>query len=288
MDFNNDSNFDRLFNSIINGEGDENSNFFIDNNAYFWTIQNNINLEMENIMMVPQKTTKSSHFNEVSKDKDKDKEELKENNNNNNDKAITIYDLNSKKPAVNKQKKNKDIAIITANKEEKNIIKGKHLYNKIRQVKIFILNVIIKYCNYIISRVYNNKKSKGIFSTLKTINSSQIICGKKDYNIELLNKTLKDIISMEVNKKYTFPSNINAIIIGKLLNEKDEEKRKIFNDLFNKTFREWIGYFKDPKDELKNIYEKEIQLKDNKNEMIIIIENFENIVEKTKTKKNKK
>ena len=93
---------------------------------------------------------------------------------------------------------------------------------------------------------------------------------------------------MLVNKKYTFPSNINAIIIGKLLNEKDEEKRKIFNDLFNKTLREWIGYFKDPKDELKNIYEKEIQLKDNQNEMKIIIQNFENIVEKIKTKKNKK
>ena len=101
MDFNNDSNFDRLFNSIINGEGDENSNFFIDHDAYFWTIQNNINLEMENIMMVPQKTTKSSHFNEVSKDKDK--AELKENNINNNNKAITIYDLNSKKPAVSKK-----------------------------------------------------------------------------------------------------------------------------------------------------------------------------------------
>ena len=272
------SNFGEEFNSLNYDNSQETPNFFIDNDEYFEILQNNIKSKME----YPILSTSNIQKNIILNENIKDKEESKEKNIN-----IEIHDINLEKTKISTLKK-KDNALTIINKGEKN--KKAYINNKIRKAKLFIIKVIIQYINYKISKLYNNKKSNGIFSKIKIIDTSQIKCVKKDYNIELLNKTLKEILSTKISKKYNGPpTEINNTIIEKLLNEKDEEKRQIFNNIFNKTFREWIHNLVDPKDELKNIYEEMLlKQKDDGNEISTILENFEIIFENKKGRRPKK
>ena len=103
-----------------------------------------------------------------------------------------------------------------------------------------------------------------------------------------MNKTIKEILSTKINNKYTFPnSDYNKIVIDKLLNEKDEKKRIKFENILNKTFGEWIHYFQDPKDKLKQLYEEELKAKNKRNNLDYIINNFENIIENKREMKKK-
>ena len=272
------SNFGEEFNSLNYDNSQETPNFFIDNDEYFEILQNNIKSKME----YPILSTSNIQKNIILNENIKDKEESKEKNIN-----IEIHDINLEKTKISTLKK-KDNALTIINKGEKN--KKAYINNKIRKAKLFIIKVIIQYINYKISKLYNNKKNNAILSKIKIIDTSEIKCVKKDYNIELLNKTLKEILSTKISKKYNGPpSEINNTIIEKLLNEKDEEKRQIFNNIFNKTFREWIHNLVDPKDELKNIYEEMLlKQKDDGNEISTILENFEIIFENKKGRRPKK
>ena len=290
MSINFDVNYDHMNNynifeeefNTFNDNSLESRIFFIDNEKYFGILQNNIKSKMENSMLSTSNIHKNLNFNDNIKNKEEPKEEPKEKIN------IEIPDINLEKTNKSTLNKKNNTLIIINKGEKKN--KKAHLDNKIRKAKLFIIKVIIQYINYKISKLYNNKKSNGIFSKIKIIDTSQIKCVKKDYNIELLNKTLKEILSTKISKKYNGPpSEINNIIIEKLLNEKEEEKRQIFNNIFNKTFREWIHNLIDPKDDLKKIYE-EMLLKSNDdgNELRKIIQNFEIIFENKIGRQNKK
>ena len=68
---------------------------------------------------------------------------------------------------------------------------------------------------------------------------------KVKYNLEFLNKKLKDIFSANISTKYKrYSSNHNKIIIENLLNEKDPEKRDVFQRLFNLTFYDCLKHFR--------------------------------------------
>ena len=59
-----------------------------------------------------------------------------------------------------------------------------------------------------------------------------------------LTKSLKEIFSAKISSKYTsFLPNHNEIIIKRALNDKDENKREIFNKLFNLTFIDCLKKF---------------------------------------------
>ena len=245
--------------------------------------QNDYKSQIEDIMFPSQQIIEESlNFNEVIKVK----EELKNNNNNNNTNfKITDINLEETQRATLLKKKSESKITINDNKNENKI---KNIDNKIRKAKIIIINVIRQYINNQILKIYNKIKDNGIFSTLRKIDTSKINCAKKDFNMKLMEKSFKEIISLEINGKYTSPpSNVNERIINKLLNEKDESKRKIFNDLFNKSLKNWINDLKDPKDELKTIYEEELKLKDDQEEIDEVIKNFENIIQKKRAKKTK-
>ena len=243
--------------------------------------QNDYKSQIEDIMFPSQQIEESLNFNEVIKVK----EELKNNNNNNLNFKITDINLEETQRATLLKKKSESKITINDNKNENKI---KNIDNKIRKAKIIIINVIRQYINNQILKIYNKIKDNGIFSTLRKIDTSKINCAKKDFNMKLMEKSFKEIISLEINAKYTSPpSNVNERIINKLLNEKDESKRKIFNDLFNKSLKNWINDLKDPKDELKTIYEEELKLKDDQEEIDEVIKNFENIIQKKRVKKIK-
>ena len=131
----------------------------------------------------------------------------------------------------------------------------------IRKTKKIIINTSINYINKIILKVYNGKIGNGLYQKfLRKVNRFENNNTKIIHNRELLNKTLKEILSADINGRYTSsPANINREIINKLLKEENEDKRKIFVNLFNKTFLDWLMLLSEPKDELKEIYEKELE-----------------------------
>lgn len=155
-------------------------------------------------------------------------------------------------------------------------------HNLYRKAKKIIIDTALSFINNTISVVYEGKKGQGIFKKqLRKIEPFENQNTKVTVNLKLLNKTLKDIFSANINKKYTaYPLDINKKIIIELLNEKNEYRRKIFTDLFNKTFLDFLLMLKEPKIELKEIYEinlvKSIK-KENEslNEIINIINNYE-------------
>ena len=251
-------------------------NPFIDNDNYYSeTNQSKCLSGMDIILLSPHNIFESFNFNEKIIDKEEIKD--KKNKTNSNVKISDTHSVETLKSTIKKKNKTIDTTNKNKNKNKKRI----DIDNRIRQAKIVIINVIIKYINNQILKEYQNKINTRSISILKKIHSSQISCAKKEFNINLLNETIKEIISLKINGKYSSsPSNINLITVNYLLGEKDEKKRKIFNYLLNKTFREWINELKDPNDELKMIYKKQLKTKKNEKVLENVIQNFENILEK--------
>ena len=165
-------------------------------------------------------------------------------------------------------------------------------HNLIRKSKKVILDTALIFINKIIYIVYEGNIGYGIFKKeLKKIEPNESQNTKVIDNINLLNKTLKEIFSRKINNKYTgFLPDINKKIIEGLLNEKNEERKKKFTDLFNTTFLDFILMLKKPEGELKKIYEN-ILLKSSKeenellNEITKIINNYEKEFQDMKPRK---
>lgn len=169
----------------------------------------------------------------------------------------------------------------------------------IRRAKKILFDTLLKYDNYIISKVYNNQLCNGLkIKKLLKINHFQIKNTNTDFNRELLKKSQGTIFSSDITTRYTnYPLNHNKILIKNLLNEENEKRRKIFNDLFSKTFSDYINHLIGKikfncLEGIENFYQNE--LKENKSFKEIlnkVINNYEKIFEnknprKTKSKKS--
>ena len=169
------------------------------------------------------------------------------------------------------------------------------------KVKKIIFDSLLKYDNYIISKMYNNNIGNGI--TIKKLfktNHYQIKCASTEFNKELLKKTQGQIFSSSITTKFTnYPLDHNKQLIEKLLNEKNEERKEIFINLFNKTLLECIEHLIGKKEYkslkgLEKFYQNEIQKKkidkENKELLINVINKFEHIIneKKPRNKKTKK
>lgn len=65
------------------------------------------------------------------------------------------------------------------------------------------------------------------------------------FNQQFLNKTLKEIFSENISKRYTnFPPDHNKNVINKLINEDNDEIRAYFIKLFNLTFIQCLRYYR--------------------------------------------
>ena len=137
---------------------------------------------------------------------------------------------------------------LIGNKRER-IKTGKHTKysddNIRRPCKHIILTNLFDFINKKISEQYNNNIGKGIYiKKLLIINQEQKCNSKSKFNKEFLNKSLKDIFSENISKRYTYPLDHNKNLINRLMNEKDEKKRIYFNNLFNLTFLECLKHFR--------------------------------------------
>ena len=115
-------------------------------------------------------------------------------------------------------------------------------YNASAPIETSVLDVMID-----IYKIYSGNIGKGIFiKELKKMNQRQIINNKN--NKEFLNKTLKDIFSDDISGKFTcFLSHHNKNLIQQLLNEEDNEKKIIFQNLFSLTFMDCLNHFRGTK-----------------------------------------
>lgn len=203
------------------------------------------------------------NFKKLSKDRPKNK-----------NKVPHIYEENDS-TFLNTKKK------YTKKKINKKKINLKNLKTKVKRL---IINVMILYSNNIIMKVYGNKIGEGVINKkiIRKINPLESNNITIAHNKILLKKTLREILSTDISERYTsvIQSNINEKIINDLLNEENEDKRQIFNDLFNKTFSYWILMLSNPVGELKDLYEKVLYKgkKKDENEIYLInqiVKNFE-------------
>ena len=171
--------------------------------------------------------------------------------------------------------------------------------NLSRKCKCIILKYLYKYINRKIKTVYNIS-SKDNKKTLLKINQKQIVSSKVDYNIKFLKKTLKDIFSENISSKFTkYYREHNKHLIQSLLNDEDEEKRKIFEKLFGLTFLDCLNHFRGSKyikelngmatlDEVCDTFIDEKDLESYIYQFKYFINNFENIIMNKKVRNRRK
>ena len=154
------------------------------------------------------------------------------------------------KPIKNEEKKISSEKKLIGRKTKNSDELGEHNKftddNLSRKCKRVLLEILFYYINNIIKKVYNNNIYDGENERqLMKLNQSQTICSKADYNREFLNKKLKEIFSNDISTKYTKHSlSHNRDLIQKLLNEEDEQKKIIFQKLFNLTFFNCLDHFR--------------------------------------------
>ena len=175
--------------------------------------------------------------------------------------------------------------------------------NIIRKVKNAILQNTRIFINSKIKTIYEYKNNK--FSKRKELlkmKKSQPISSRVDYNKNFLEKNLGEIFSDNISSKYIqYPSSHNKKLIESLINDEDEQKRKIFNAIFNfnLTFLDCLNHFRGSKiiEELKGLnnleeYLKRAKIIKDKEYCTIFkyfVNNFEKIIMDKKSRiKNKK
>jgi hypothetical protein len=119
--------------------------------------------------------------------------------------------------------------------------------NSRRKIKRIIISELQDYINERIAYKYGNDIGEGMIKKrLMKLCQNQISNASIGFNIDFLNKTLKDIFSEDVTGRITnYSSDRNKEVIQELINNKDLVKRDYFEGLFNLTFFDCLKYFRD-------------------------------------------
>ena len=119
--------------------------------------------------------------------------------------------------------------------------------NSRRKIKRIIISELQDYINERIAYKYGNDIGEGMIKKrLMKLCQNQISNASIGFNIDFLNKTLKDIFSEDVTGRITnYSSDRNKEVIQELINNKDLVKRDYFEGLFNITFFDCLKYFRD-------------------------------------------
>ena len=220
-----------------------------------------------------------------------------------------------KEKVIFKIEHNADKKILTQNKKRKiqeitDKIEAIHTKyaddNIIRKCKFIVLSHIMDFINAKIKEKYKNIGYGTKIKQLMKLNKSQVSNIKTDYNLKFMNKELKDIFSDTISTKYTkYPLKKNENLINELLNEKDEEKKEYFNNLFSLTFSDCLNHFIDKKfipilkdlelfkkiiNDSKKLKKINLNINDQEyiNELSYYLENYQNILRRKKPRRAKK
>ncbi len=283
----------------------ENNNTILHNNSFvpeFIKIDDIEDLfKVDNILNYFTNTLINTNTKELNFDKD-DKNEI-ENDNIFDKKFVENIQWKEREKILSKRpfKEKKDLG------RKKKEYEGLGLHNKfsddniIRKVKNAILQNTRIFINSKIKTIYEYKNNK--FSKRKELlkmKKSQPISSRVDYNKNFLEKTLGEIFSEDISSKYIqYPSAHNKKLIESLINDEDEQKKKIFNEIFNLTFLDCLNHFRGRKiiEELEGLnnledYIKKAKIIKDKEYCTILnyfVNNFEKIIMDKKSRiKSKK
>ena len=117
--------------------------------------------------------------------------------------------------------------------------------NMIRKCKHLVISYCIEFLNFQIKKIYHNDIGGGIcIKKILDINQFQKSDNKLESTKLFLNKRLSEIFSVDISSKYTsFLPAHNRLLISRLLNEEDIEKKEKFKKIFNLTFADCIQLF---------------------------------------------
>lgn len=168
--------------------------------------------------------------------------------------------------------------------------------NLFRKCKGVILNSLFKLINNIIIEKYGSEECDKKDLKLLKINQNQIINSEVKFNKNFIHKRLKEIFSEDITQRFKrYNADHNKYLIINLLNEKDEDKRNLFNKIFNLTFLDCLNHFRGTKiiKELENLTKYEDICKGFEEDEDYLcsfkyyIENYEKIMENKKSRKKK-
>ena len=119
-----------------------------------------------------------------------------------------------------------------------------HLFNQILLLLNGVLDTslspnLMKDYVKILRKVQNGKDIQ-IEKLLKELNYKNTVDNlRKDYNLDLLDKTLRDIISMDISSKFsTLGEDSNKVILNRIFDENDLDEEAV--QIFNLTLRDFI------------------------------------------------
>ena len=257
----------------------------------------NINKKYDNIFPFEQELNDSEDINEEEIYFIKDIN-IKENNiinfNNIDKKTIIPSEKNIEENFINQKRKQ-------GRKKKDSLEEGQHnkktFDNILRRIKNSLLNSFRILLNSKIKNAYNFKKLRKKWKLLK-INPKHARNSNIEFNKVFIHKSLKEIFSEETTIKNLCNRDHNKILIEQLLNEKNKEKRKIFEILFNLTFLDLMKYSVGERPDLIELQGlslsqkllNEMALDEEYSELIFdILKNIETILEnKFPRNKNKK
>ena len=132
------------------------------------------------------------------------------------------------------------------NQNKKQRMKGKFRTDNInKKIRCILLKNLEIFINHKINEIHNNNIGHGKMikrlwiSKINIIENSRII-----FKQMLLKKTLLEIFSENIKPIFTnYPLDKNKKLIEELLNEKDDDKRNYFKNLFNLTFFDCYEHF---------------------------------------------
>ena len=132
------------------------------------------------------------------------------------------------------------------NQNKKQRMKGKFRTDNInKKIRCILLKNLEIFINHKINEIHINNIGHGKMikrlwiSKINIIENSRII-----FKQMLLKKTLLEIFSENVKPIFTnYPLDKNKKLIEELLNEKDDDKRNYFKNLFNLTFFDCYEHF---------------------------------------------
>ena len=118
--------------------------------------------------------------------------------------------------------------------------------NIIKKCKHLVLKYALEFLNNQIKIIYNGNIGKGsLKKELQIINNSQKTNAHVEFNKNFLKKKLFEIFSENISSKYRkyYKANHNKQLIMELMNEKDENKKSMLNQLFNINFIQCLEHF---------------------------------------------
>ena len=198
------------------------------------------------------------HFNIKSQKTEKSKEEKNSQKINKNSKLfidINYFDItNFKSQKI--EEENIAINEEAINQDNKNKNSGKfHYFNIMKRISTFVLNLLKDFINQKLIKIYKNI-GNGINIKKLMVNEKSKEKDNIEYYRKFMNKTIGEIFSCEISKKYTnFDENKNKTLIEELIDEKDLNKKIYFEKLFNLSFLDSLEHIMEQKnfDVLKGI-----------------------------------